>query len=198
MQTPATIPQKERWTYADYLSLPPDSSGCQIIRGELVMTPSPKRDHQWIIGRLFRLIDDHITRNDLGDVYLAPFDVILDAGSPEPENIVQPDILFVSKGRLAIITEANVQGAPDLVVEILSGSTARYDRVHKLKLYHEFGVKRYWIADAEAHTLEAFDLTEGAPRLIASHAEAETFKPDIFPGLEIPLGAVWYTPREQS
>ena len=192
------LPKKERWTYTDYLSLPPDSSGYQIIRGELIMTPSPKPSHQRVVGRLFRLIDDHVTRSDLGEVYIAPLDVILGAQSSDPENIVQPDLLFVAKDRLYIVTEDNVQGAPDLVVEILSKSTARYDRVHKLKIYSEFGVRSYWVVDAEAQTLEAFDLTGETPRLVAAHAGEDTFRPDVFPGLEISLGEVWYTPRENT
>lgn len=198
LQSPVVQPKKERWTYTDYLSLPPDSSGYQIIRGELLVTPSPKRNHQWVVQRLFALLEVHINRNGLGELYIAPFDVILDADAPEPENIVQPDLLFVATDRLPIVTEDNVKGAPDLAVEIQSGSTARYDRVHKLRLYAEFGVKHYWIADPEAHTLEAFDLTGDTPRLAASHAENETFRPALFPGLEIHLGELWYTPREQS
>ena len=193
-----TLPKKERWTYTDYLSLPPDSSGYQIIRGELIVTPSPKRAHQWVSIGLSVLIRAHVTRNDLGEVYAAPFDVILDAQSPDPENIVQPDILFVSKDRLDIVTDANVQGAPDLAVEILSESTARYDRAHKQGIYREFGVKHYWIVDAEARTLEAFELSGDISRLAAAHAGDEVFRPEIFPGLEISLGDIWHTPRENT
>ena len=192
------LPKKERWTYTDYLSLPPDSSGYQIIRGELIVTPSPKRAHQWACGRLLVLIDTHVHQNDLGEVYVAPFDVILDAQSHDPENIVQPDILFVSKDRLDIVTAANVQGAPDLAVEILSESTARYDRAHKQNIYREFGVKHYWIVDAEARTLEAFELSGEASRLAAAHAGDDVFRPEIFPGLEIRLGDIWCTPRENT
>ncbi len=192
------LPKKERWTYADYLSLlPPDSSGYQIIEGELIVTPSPRPSHQRIVGRLFREIDDHVIRNDLGEVYIAPLDVVLDAQSTEPENIVQPDILFISKDRLHIVTDVNIQGAPDLAIEIQSESTARYDRVHKMRIYSRFGVPHYWIVDAEARTLEAFDLAEDPPRLAASLAGDDIYRPSLFPGLEIDLGKVWSTRQEE-
>ena len=143
MERDVVLPEKDRWRYTDYLSLPPDSSGYQIIRGELILTPSPKPSHQRVVGRLFRLIDDNVTHNGLGEVYIAPLDVILDAQSPDLENIVQPDFLFAAEDRLHIITDDNVQGAPDLVVEILSRPTARYDWVNKLNIYREFSAGSY-------------------------------------------------------
>ena len=76
-------------------------------------------------------------------------------------------------------------------VEVLSPGSARYDRVDKMKLYHEFGVKQCWIVDAEQETLEVFDLTGDAPRLVAAQAGEETFRPQLFPRLDIRLGEVW-------
>ena len=188
------LPKKERWTYADYLSLlPPDSSGYQIIEGELIVTPSPRPSHQWVAGSLFNLIYSYLIQHDLGRVYIAPLDVVLDAQSTEPENIVQPDILFILKDRLHIVTDVNIQGAPDLVIEIQSESTARYDRVHKMRIYSRFDVSHYWIVDAGAQTLEAFDLAEDPPHLVASVAGDDIYRPNVFPGLEIDLGKVWYT-----
>jgi len=199
MATDIVIPEKERWTYNDYMNLtPPDSFGFQIIRGELVVSPSPKRRHQRTVLSLGRILDTYVNAHDLGEVFLAPFDVVLDADYPEPENIVQPDLMFISKERLDIITDDNVQGAPDLVVEVLSDSTARYDRVGKMSVYAEFGVVEYWILDANARFLESFDLTAERPLLIASHGGEDTFKPGFFGGLEIPLADLWYPEKDDS
>ena len=129
--------------------------------------------------------------------FVAPFDVVLDADYPEPENIVQPDLMFVAKERMDIITDDNIQGSPDLVIEVLSESTARYDRVGKMSVYAEFGVKWYWILDANACFLESFDLTGEHPQLIASLGGEDVFKPEFLPNLEISLANLWY-PEEDS
>ena len=193
MATDIVIPQKERWTYEDYLQLiPPDSFGFEILRGELVVSPSPNRRHQRTVLSLGRILDVHVNTQNLGEIFVAPFDVVLDADSSVSENIVQPDLMFISKDRLNIITDDNIRGAPDLVIEVLSDSTARYDRVGKMRTYTEFGVKEYWIIDADQKTLEAFDLTGDEPVLQATLAESDVFKPKLFPGLEISLSELWY------
>ena len=193
MATDIIIPQKERWTYEDYLHLiPPDSFGFEILRGELIVSPSPNRRHQRTVLSLGRLLDVHVNTQNLGEIFVAPFDVVLDANSSVSENIVQPDLMFISKDRLNIITDDNIRGAPDLVIEVLSDSTARYDHVEKMRTYTEFGVKEYWIIDADQKTLEAFELTGDEPVLQATMAESDVFKPKLFPGLEISLSELWY------
>lgn len=199
MATDIVIPEKERWTYEDYINLtPPDSFGFQIIRGELIVSPSPKRRHQRTVLSLGRILDIHVNASDLGEIFLAPFDVVLDANYPESVNIVQPDLMFVSKERMDIITDDNIQGAPDLVIEVLSESTARYDRVGKMSVYAEFGVMAYWILDVNAHVLESFDLTGEHPQLIASLGGDDVFKPEVFPDLEIALSDLWYPEKDDS
>lgn len=193
MATDIIIPQKERWTYEDYLQLiPPDSFGFEILSGELIVSPSPNRRHQRTVLSLGRILDVHVNTQNLGEIFVAPFDVVLDADPSVSENIVQPDLMFISKDRLNIITDDNIRGAPDLVIEVLSDSTARYDRVEKMQAYIEFGVKEYWIIDANQKTLEAFDLTGDEPVLQATLAESDVFKPKLFPGLEISLSELWY------
>lgn len=199
MASEIVIPEKERWTYSDYMNLtPPDSFGFQVIRGELIVSPSPKRNHQWCIQKLLVLLDGYVTKQKLGEVFVAPFDVVLDAHLPEPENIVQPDVVFVSNERIDIVTEENIKGAPDLVVEVLLGSTARYDRVGKMEIYAEFGVREYWILDADAKVLEVFDVTHERPHLMMSLADADVFRPNLFPDLEIPLENLWYPNKEDG
>lgn len=198
MASEIVIPKKERWTYSDYMNFtPPDSFGFQVIRGELVVSPSPKRRHQRAVLTLGGILGQYAQKNG-GEVFVAPFDVILDAHLPEPENIVQPDIMFVSDGHMDIVTDDNIQGAPDLVVEVLSNSTARYDRVGKMGAYAEFGVGEYWILDTDAQVLEVFDLAGERPMLVLSLAGEAVFNPSLFPNLEISLKDLWYPEKEDG
>ena len=114
------------------------------------MFPSSREIHQYILGRLFLRLGAFIYGRNLGKVYCSPFDVVL-----SDTDVVQPDLLFVSSGRESIITPENIQGAPDLVVEILSPATAARDRTLKLDLYARHGVQEYWIVDPDAKTITA-------------------------------------------
>ncbi|MDP6038329.1 MAG: Uma2 family endonuclease [Candidatus Latescibacteria bacterium] len=176
---------------------PPDSFGFEILRGELIVAPAPRPKHQWVCDELTSLIRAFVKQKDLGRVFSSPIDVIL-GGEAESENVVQPDLLFVAKDRLDIITETNVLGAPDLMVEILSPSSIRRDRADKMKLYAEFGVVEYWIIDADQKILEAFDLTGDMPVLLATLAESDVFHPGLFPGLVIALSELWYPETNDS
>lgn len=182
--------KKTRWTYGDYLALtPPDSSSFEVLRGELTVAPAPVPRHQWACDELTSLLRLFVKQNDLGRVFSSPIDVIL-GGHTEAETVVQPDILFIAKDRLGMIEETNISGAPDLMVEVLSVSSAYRDRIEKKRIYAEFGVREYWIVDADQKVLEAFDLT--VPALWATVAGSEVFEPTSFPGLKIPLSELWY------
>ncbi|MEW6675939.1 MAG: Uma2 family endonuclease [Nitrospirota bacterium] len=131
---PPAVIEKKRYTYEDYLKTPEDER-YELIGGELLITPSPIPNHQRISRKLEFMLEKFVTENNLGEVFYAPCDVYLDE-----ENVVQPDILFISKERLNIISEKNIQGAPDLVIEIISENTAYRDLVQKKRLYARFGV----------------------------------------------------------
>ncbi|MFT5366906.1 MAG: Uma2 family endonuclease [Candidatus Latescibacterota bacterium] len=192
------IPVKERWTYQDYKNLtPPDSFGFEIIKGELVVSPAPRPQHQWTSDELTGIIRTFSKQNNLGRVFSSPIDVVL-GSSTESENVVQPDILFIAQDRLNIITDTNISEAPDLMVEILSPSSIRRDRSDKMRLYIEAGVKHYWIIDADQRILEAFDLTGTVPIVEATLADSDVFKPSIFPNLEISLKDLWYPEKEDG
>lgn len=105
--------------------------------------------------------------------------------------MVVPDLLFISRDRLGIVTDRGVEGAPELIVEILSSGTVQRDRVEKAQLYARHGVRHYWLVDPEAQTLEAFELAEGQYRRTARLAGEATFVPSLFPGLAIPLPSLW-------
>jgi Uma2 family endonuclease len=116
--------EKRKFTYEDYLKTP-DDRRYELIEGELIMTPSPVPYHQWISKNIEYELERFVRERNLGKVFYAPCDVYFD-----DENLVQPDILFISKERLHIIGEKNIQGAPDLVIEILSETTAYKDLVN--------------------------------------------------------------------
>src|SRR5712691_7369916 len=169
-------------TYEDYCGLPDDGLRYEIIDGMLFAEPSPRRRHQKAVGNLFAILHAHVRAHDLGEVYVAPFDVIL-----EPSTVVVPDLVFVAKDRLPIVAERGVEGAPDLLVEVLSSGTARRDRVRKLNAYARHSVRHYWLVEPEAKTVEAFELVEGAYRLVAAVAGDDELRPGAFPGLAISL-----------
>ena len=128
-------------TYADYLNAP-DDTRYELLDGELIMTPAPNIPHQdslFDLGVDLKLLT---RRARIGRVFIAPVDVIL-----SDTDVVQPDIMFVSNARAHTITDDNIRGAPDLVVEILSPGTAERDRTFKRDLYARHGVKEYWMVD---------------------------------------------------
>ena len=119
------------------------------------MVPAPAPWHQDIARKLVILLNEFVEKHKLGRVYFAPCDVILSG-----EDIVQPDIFFISKEREHIITERNIQGAPGLAIEILSHSTAKLDKMAKLKLYERSGIKEYWLVDQDREEIEVLTLKD--------------------------------------
>jgi Uma2 family endonuclease len=141
---------KKKYTYADYEKLP-EGAPYQLIGGELVKSPSPTVLHQDIISALFRKLVPFVD-SGMGKVYFAPLDVYLS----EVETY-QPDLMFITNERLDIIKEKNIQGAPDLVIEVLSPCTAYYDLRHKKEVYAEHGVVEYWVVDPMERSIEIYE-----------------------------------------
>jgi len=135
-------------TYEDYCRMP-SGNRYELVEGDIRMTPSPSVFHQRISRRIEKVLLEWVERHELGEVLHAPIDVVL-----SEHNVVQPDILYVARERLGIIKEANIQGAPDLVVEILSPSDAEWDRVTKRRVYARFGVREFWIVGPEGRNIE--------------------------------------------
>jgi Uma2 family endonuclease len=177
--------EKKKYTYADYLKTP-DDERYELIEGELLMTPSPVTRHQRISRKIEFMLEKYVTENDLGEIFYAPFDVYLD-----DENVVQPDILFISKVRLDIIGEKNIQGAPDLVIEIISEATAYRDLVQKKKLYARFGVKEYWIVLPEESSVEIYSLKDNAFVLHKSYSKDDTLQSQLLQKLKIELKKIF-------
>ena len=142
-------------TYEDYLLFPDDGKRHEIIDGDHYVTPAPKTKHQKVSINLTVALVSFVKQRGLGLVLAAPSDVIL-----SDENVVQPDLLFVSTARASIVTEDNIRGAPDLVIEIVSETTRKRDEVTKRKLYERFGVQEYWVVDPELETVKIFRRTQ--------------------------------------
>ncbi|MGQ0794400.1 MAG: Uma2 family endonuclease [Deltaproteobacteria bacterium] len=179
--------EKIRLTYEDYLLLPNDGKRYEILDGDINMTPAPTTKHQTVSMNLSMLLYQYVKERELGRIFSAPVDVIFD-----DSFIAQPDLIFIAKERADIITEKNVRGAPDLVIEILSPATAKIDRVRKMSLYLRHGVCHYWIVDPDAETLEAYKLDGGGGYRVAGGFEREAvFEPELFAGLRIHLAEIW-------
>lgn len=171
----------KKYTYEDYCKIS-DEKRYELIEGELLMTPSPITKHQRISGKLEFILRRFLTENNLGELFYAPYDVCFDN-----ENVVQPDILFISKDRAEIVGEKNVQGAPDLVIEIVSESSAYRDMVQKKKLYAKFGVKEYWIVIPESEEIAVYTLKDKTYQLCKAYGKGNTLESSLLKGLKIGL-----------
>jgi len=146
------------FTYEDYKSLPETMDRrYELMDGELCMVPAPTTIHQEISLNIVLLLGQHVRATRCGRVLDAPVDVVLGEGSQR--DVVQPDIVFVSAERAAIVTPAEIVGAPDLVVEILSPGTEDRDRGYKRTLYERSGVREYWIVNPDEASIEAYRLS---------------------------------------
>ena len=174
-----------KFTYQDYINTP-DDKRYELIDGELILAPAPRRDHQTVEVRLGSRLHLFVDENELGVVYFAPRDVVF-----SDTNIVQPDLLFISNERMHIDTEAEVWGGPDLVVEILSPSTEARDRTVKRALYARHGVNEYWLVDADARTIAVLLLGEQGFEPVATYGEGDTLVSPTLPGFSILVDEVF-------
>lgn len=174
--------QPIRLTYDDYLLFPEDGLRHELLDGEHYATAAPFLRHQVIVRRFTSALNPFIEANELGELYPAPVDVILSR-----YDIVQPDLVFVSRERLHILNDRNIQGAPDLVIEILSESTQRRDKGIKMTTYERFGVLEYWLADPTQSTLTVYRLEGERFRKVSelSARAGDVLMTPLLPGLEI-------------
>ena len=170
---------------ADDLShMPDDGKRYEVLEGDLAVSPAPNRRHQRLVLNcvdFFRTLE----QRGLGEVYTAPFDVVLD-----DHNVVEPDVLFVRQERLDIVTDANVQGAPDIVVEILSPDTRDRDLTVKARLYARFGVPEYWVIDPDNQTLTAYRLVDAGYQPYGPYSVGDTMVSPLFPDDPLSVAAV--------
>ena len=180
---PEDLPEKERYTYADYQQLP-EGAPYQLINGSLVMAPSPATRHQRIVAYLYRSLYNHAP--DKGEVLFAPMDVKL-----SESDVLQPDLMFVAQERLDVIGEQAIDGAPDLVMEVLSPSTARHDLTTKKRLYEVHGVREYWIIDPDSSTVEIHTNTDAGFTQHARQVDSGTAASALVEGLSVDVEALF-------
>jgi len=179
-KSPDVLPGK--LDYDDFWSLPDDGNRYEIIDGKLYVTPAPAMRHQIVSARLMDLLYRHVSSARIGHVFHAPTAVILG-----PHRQVQPDLLFLSREKIPLITSKEVAGAPDLAVEIVSPSSKMADRVVKSAAYADSGVSWYWIVDPDERAVDEYRLETGQYRLLRKWEEPDVFEPELFPGLSLPL-----------
>jgi len=168
-----------RLTYEDYCRMPAGLR-YELVEGDMRMVPSPSVFHQEISKRLLKSLMEWVEGKGLGLVYDAPIDVVL-----SQHTVVQPDLLYISRERLGIIMKANIQGAPDLVVEILSPSTAEWDRVTKRRTYERYGVRELWLVDLEGRSIEVAARNEMGLETIRVYPLGTTVSSPILPGFVV-------------
>lgn len=177
---PKTVPVKDRYTYADYQAMPADGNRYEVVDGALKVTPSPTPGHQFSVGEL-HLIFRRWAKRAGGMVFFAPLTVYL-----SDDNVVEPDLMWISKERIRkIVTPKVIHGSPDLLVEVLSPSTRRWDRVKKLRVYARYGVREYWLVDPEDEMVEILVLKDGQYQIHASGSGSERLTSSIDPALQI-------------
>jgi len=142
-------PTRRAASIEEFWSLPESTLSVEYINGEIVMAPAPTTRHQTVAGNIYFALRAHVEKNKAGVCFIAPLDVVLPTG-----EVVQPDVLFVTNEKARrIVTNKRIQGAPSLVVEILSPASATLDTLTKRELYERSGVREYWIVDPEARTV---------------------------------------------
>ena len=174
------------FTYEDYRNTP-DDKRYELLDGELIMAPAPRLPHQRLVMKLGALLHGFVEKMGLGEIFAAPCDVLLSS-----TDVVQPDLLFVSTQREHILLgEDNVRGAPDLVVEVLSPSTAGLDRTFKRVLYAKYGVQEFWLVDPDAKTVTVLLLGESGFDLVAVYGEGQMLASPTLEGFTFKLDEIF-------
>jgi len=181
-----TAETKNKYTIDDYLLLE-EGAPFQLINYDLIMSPPPIPLHQLIAARIVQLITNYLdSKNDEGFLVSAPMDVKFDEG-----NVLQPDILYIAAERKKEIIKDRIEGAPDLIIEILSPSNAYYDLRQKKDIYEKYGVKEYIIIDPIAQNADLYILKDGAYYLHQRALKSEKLISVILPGLGFDLNRLF-------
>jgi Uma2 family endonuclease len=184
MSSPAA---SARHTWDDFVALDEDDLR-ELIDGELVEVEVPTDRHEHVVMRIGAALTVWSDAGHGGRTLGSGYKVRI-----SDRRGVMPDVQFYREGNSTSVAQQRglETGRPDLVVEVVSPSSRRFDRVKKLQWYAQLGVPEYWVIDAQARTLERLVLGAGIYAIAATHADDETFRPESFPGLEIPLARLW-------
>jgi len=179
------FPDQGKWTEEDYFSLPETNKIIELSEGRLIITPSPTTQHQRIVLRLSHLLFDYVSLHDLGEIIISPMDVRL-----YPGVIRQPDIVFMSNEHRERITE-RYWGVPDLVIEVLSESTAKEDKVDKFFEYEKAGVPEYWIVDSDKRTIDIFGLKDNSYNLVGTFKVGDKIASNLLINLDASVESIF-------
>ena len=177
---------KKMLTYEDYVRLtPPDNGNYELHQGKLILIASPLAPHQIVSDNLHTYISYFVKQNKLGRLLAAPMDVRF-----TPNDIVQPDLLFISQERLSIIQKI-VEGAPDLVVEIKSSSNTSAELKFKKYLYEMGGVREYWLVNIEAKSTRQYELIDEELQLQRVLKITDILRSSTLPNFEMQMASVF-------
>jgi Uma2 family endonuclease len=174
-------PRQGGWTYEMYAALPDDGKRYEVVQGVLMMSPAPEMAHQGVIAQINRYLSDQIFLPRRGLVFTSPVDVVL-----APKTTMQPDVLVILAEHVGRIEQKRVIGAPDLVVEVISTSSATYDRLVKYSAYEQAGVPEYWLVNLSKQTIEVFVLEEGHYRSLGAFYGEQIVQSRLLPDAAAP------------
>lgn len=173
------------WTYSEYARLPDDGNRYEVLDGEVLVTPSPGTRHQRIAARLFRRLDDYAREHGIGEV-LWDLDVLFVTG-----QFLRPDMVFVPNAERDRLTDRGVEGVPGLVVEVVSPSSKRIDRVKKPARYADFGISAYWAVEPDMKAVLVWDFETGATEPRAETGRVVWQPEPSVPALELEVASLF-------
>lgn len=173
-------------TYDDFLLLPDDGKRYELIGGEITEVPSPTRPHQRLLAFLHAMVFNYVLEHRLGEAYFAAVDVRL-----SDHDVVEPDLVFLRQDRLHLYNQrGDIQGAPDLVVEVISPSSEKTDPGVKMALYARSGIPEYWLVNPATKQFQGFVLREGQNHYVEVPPVAGRYRSTVIEGFEIELAAL--------
>jgi Uma2 family endonuclease len=158
----------------------------ELINGHIVKKQAPSPPHQKAVTNISTGINNFTKEKQLGDCYVSPIDVFFDN-----YNNTQPDVLFIKKDRLFVVTHDGIMGHPDLIVEVLSPSTYRNDRTIKKDLYCQFGVPEYWIVDPKNQAIEVYSLENDDYTMSSFAIETGEIESKVLEGFKMDITLVF-------
>ncbi|HYU75487.1 MAG TPA: Uma2 family endonuclease [Ktedonobacteraceae bacterium] len=175
-------PRQGHWTYEAYAALPNDGHKYEVVQGVLMMSPAPEPAHQGVIEEINGYLREQIRLTKRGLVLTGPVDVVL-----SQEMTMQPDVLVLLAEHINRVQKKRILGVPDLAVEVMSPSSATYDRFVKYSVYERAGVPEYWLVNVDEQTIEVFVLDEGKYRSLGVFQGEQTLPSRIVPGMSAPV-----------
>lgn len=171
-----------RTSFADLERMPDDGRRYELYEGEIIVVPAPLPRHQDVVYKIAKTLDGYAEKHG-GKMFVSPLDIVF-----SDYNVLQPDVLFFQASRQHLVDPDNViRHAPDIAVEVLSGSTSSRDRGRKMGIYRQYGVKEYWLVNPLNRSIERHELINDRYTLVQAASVGDTLGSRVLPGLEMPL-----------